>query len=59
METQVLCPYDGFPMEYRGFEEGLDSLGVYVANTYLCLFCAYRLEKDPVYVGGEDTDDLL
>lgn len=38
-------------MQSFGFIESYDDLGIYVADTYTCFQCKYRLEKEPVYIG--------
>ncbi|NJL92680.1 MAG: PAS domain S-box protein [Anaerolineae bacterium] len=37
-------------MHGLGRVEGQDPLGVFVAETFLCLVCGYRQERHPVYV---------
>lgn len=53
----VNCPYCEQPMESLGFIESYDELGIYVADTYICPQCQYRLEKEPVYVGDVPEDE--
>ncbi|HLA43836.1 MAG TPA: hypothetical protein VJZ27_10390 [Aggregatilineales bacterium] len=38
----------------HGFEEGSDSPGIYIAQTFTCESCAYCLERNPVYVDSLD-----
>lgn len=50
------CPYCNVAMQEAGFMEQTDALGVYIAETYCCLQCGYRLERNPVYVAGADDE---
>ena len=53
-EEQPRCPYCHTTMIELGFEEGSDSLGTYIAQTFVCESCTYRLERNPVYVDSPD-----
>lgn len=44
------CPYCATELHKQGRCEDCDTLGTYVAETFTCPDCAYRLERDPVYV---------
>ncbi|MBZ0308384.1 MAG: hypothetical protein K8I82_20125 [Anaerolineae bacterium] len=51
------CPYCNISMQSLGFLESYDELGIYIADTYHCPACDFRLEKEPVYVGDLPDDE--
>jgi C4-type Zn-finger protein len=55
--TNPNCPYCQTALNPLGFEEHNDDLGTYIAETFICENCGYRLERNPVYLdGGFDGD---
>ena len=53
---RVECPYQHGVMDALGFIEHQDDLGIYMAETFICPTCGYRLEREPVYIAdNEDT----
>ena len=53
------CPYCHHEMNELGFVEDADDLGVYIAETFCCEECAYRLERNPVYIFGAPEGEHL
>jgi C4-type Zn-finger protein len=53
------CRYCHVAMKNEGFMEQIDDLGVYVAETYQCPQCGYKLEKNPVYIAGAEAEAPL
>lgn len=52
------CGYCEIPLELVGMMENQDDLGEYLAETWLCPICGYRLEKNPVYLDSDERKDF-